>query len=63
MTKAEQALLAEAEAIYEKIYPCGTKQSLKECFTLHDNMVLFWFNTSDSSTHLLMGAQMARQRQ
>lgn len=63
MTRAEQALLAEAKATYKEIFPCGTKQSLHECFTSHGDRILFWFNTSDSSTHLLMGTEIASSNQ
>ncbi len=59
MTTAEKALLAEAKAMFKEIYPCGTKRSLNECFTSYDDRILFWFNTSDSSTHLLMGNKIA----
>jgi hypothetical protein len=47
-------LIEQAVAKYRTIYPCGLKKSLAECFTLQNNRVVFWFNTEDQSTHMLM---------
>jgi hypothetical protein len=46
-------LIIRAVKEYRKIYPCGIKRDLFECFTQLGNNVFFWFNTEDDSTHLL----------
>jgi hypothetical protein len=46
-------LINQAIMIYKKIYPCGNKRNLFDCFTQIGNSILFWFNTEDHSTHLL----------
>lgn len=53
MTAIKRNLLQEAKEKYSKIFPCGNNNSLSECFTEEDGLVLFWFNTSDASTHML----------
>lgn len=46
-------LIIRAVIEYRKIYPCGNKKDLFECFTQMENDLFFWFNTEDNSTHLL----------
>ncbi len=53
MTAIKSTLLQEAKEKYSQIYPCGSHDSLDECFTEEDGLILFWFNTSDASTHML----------
>jgi hypothetical protein len=37
-----------------KIFPCSNRKNFQECFTLYDDKLLFWYNTIDGNTHLLM---------
>lgn len=53
MNRVKIKLIIQAFLKYKKIYPCGNKNTLFECFTEIDNNLLFWFNTEDHSTHLL----------
>lgn len=53
MNKVKINLIIQAISKYKKIYPCGNKRNLFDCFTEIDNNLLFWFNTEDHSTHLL----------
>jgi hypothetical protein len=59
MNRLKRRLIRRAKETYKTIYPCGGRSSFSECFTLHDNKVLFWFDTEDHSTHVVadeMGA-------
>ncbi len=46
-------MIFKATQLYKEIYPCRSKTELGDCFTTEGNLVLFWFNTSDESTHVL----------
>jgi len=54
MNEIEQTLINRAQKQFKQIYPCSTKNGLKECFTVEDNRLIFWFNTEDDSTHMIM---------
>ena len=44
-----------AQMKYEKIYPCGGDCHFStRCFTINGEDVLFWFNTEDQSTHVVI---------
>lgn len=53
MNKIKRKLIAEAENKYRVIFPCATRQSLDESFTIEENIIIFWFNTEDDSTHMI----------
>lgn len=53
MNELKKNLINKAQEIFIKIYPCGGKSDLGECFTIIGNKLVFWFNTEDQSTHLL----------
>lgn len=53
MNKLERRMIDLATKKHDKIYPCATKQQLTDCFTRHENMVFFWYNTEDHSTHVI----------
>ncbi len=54
MNKREEKIIKEAIRKYKRIYPLPHKATLYECFTYYDNRLLFWFNTKDYSTHLIV---------
>jgi hypothetical protein len=54
MEHLRRELLERAEKNYKKIYPVGTRNSFAECFTLQGDKLLFWFDTEDRSTHMVM---------
>ncbi len=54
MDKIKFDLIRKALRTHKKIYPCGSKSTLGECFTFEGNKVLFWFDTADRSTHLMI---------
>lgn len=53
MNQIKQKLIETALQRHEKIYPCISRRTLDECFTLEGGRVLFWFNTEDHSTHII----------
>lgn len=54
MNEMKNQLIGQARMTYKKIYPCGKKTDIGECFTEVGNQLLFWFNTEDQSTHLMV---------
>lgn len=53
MNELKYTMISKAVAMYTDIYPVMTKSDLAECFTTEGNMLVFWFNTADESTHVL----------
>jgi hypothetical protein len=48
-------LIAKARKLYNNISPSGNRESLEQCFTRHENKILFWFNHEhDHSTKILI---------
>lgn len=60
--KLKKNMIREAKKIHSKIFPCGMKRSLDECFTITEDAVLLWFNTRDKDTHVMMAAKDAASR-
>jgi hypothetical protein len=55
MFEAKKAnLIDHAVNMYGTVTPCGTTSSLDECFTVWDDSLIFWFNTNDNNTHVLL---------
>ena len=54
MDSLKMELIRKAIRAHKKIFPCGTKSTFADCFTLQGDQVLFWFDTEDRSTHLVM---------
>jgi uncharacterized protein YqeY len=46
-------MIRQARERFKKIYPCAKRADLADCFTTEGDMVMFWFNTADQSTHIL----------
>ena len=53
MHELKTRLISQAQQTFQTIYPCGNKVELFDCFTQMGNLLVFWFNTEDHSTHLL----------
>lgn len=49
----KNALIEKARMKYKRIFPCGDKKSLSECFTKEEDELIFWFNTEDDSTRVV----------
>jgi hypothetical protein len=47
-------LIEQARNRHKRIYPCANQADFEECFTITGNRLMFWFNTEDHSTHLVV---------
>ena len=53
MGREEKRLIRKAQSVYKKIFPCGGKESFKDCFTKYEDKLFLWFDTEDQSTHIM----------
>ena len=53
MSAIQKELIESARKAFHEIFPCSSKGTLEECFTIFNQKCLFWFNTEDNSTHLM----------
>lgn len=53
MSREEKRLIKKAKNVYKRIFPCGGKESFKECFSKYNDKLFLWFDTEDDSTHLI----------
>ncbi|MBD3346979.1 MAG: hypothetical protein GF401_18145 [Chitinivibrionales bacterium] len=53
MSRLQKKLIKMALKQHKTILPCGDKKSLEECFTQHEDTMLFWFNTHDKTTKII----------
>jgi len=53
MNELKNIMISKAIAMFAEIHPVTSKSDLHECFTTEENMLVFWFNTADESTHVL----------
>jgi hypothetical protein len=53
MNEIKKTLINRAKMQFKLIFPCSPKKSLRECFTIEENLMIFWFNTEDDTTHIL----------
>jgi hypothetical protein len=51
--KLQIKLIRAAVSEYQKILPCDFAKTWQDCFTVRGNRLLFWFNTTDNSTHVI----------
>ena len=54
MDELKLRLINRASKRHRKIFPCSHKEHLTDCFTMQDNLLFFWYNTEDQSTHVLI---------
>lgn len=53
MPDARAELIRRARRRCGVVLPCGSRRSLRDCFTtLPDGRLALWFNTPDGNTHL-----------
>ena len=60
MDAIKQNLILKARTQHHSIYPCGSRKSLDDCFTVDHGRILFWFNTDDMSTHVVTSDVLAQ---
>ncbi|MBD3315151.1 MAG: hypothetical protein GF344_05145 [Chitinivibrionales bacterium] len=58
MNQIKKKLIEIATKKHEKIYPCVSRGSLDECFTVEGDRIMFWYNTEDHSTHLITASDL-----
>ena len=54
MAELKQELIQRAVAAHQTIRPCSHKNELDDCFSMMNGKLVFWFNTEDESTHVVM---------
>ena len=54
MGTLKEQLIANAISQHRKIFPCVGRHSLEDCFTFEKGRIVFWFNTEDHSTHMML---------
>ena len=58
MGEIERKLIKRAIERHKKIFPCARRGNFDACFTREDNRLLFWYNTTDKSTHVVSAKMM-----
>lgn len=53
MNEIKYTLIGKAIEQYVDIYPVLTRKHLRDCFTTEGDLLVFWFNTSDETTHVI----------
>ncbi|MCP3927315.1 MAG: hypothetical protein GY714_32565 [Desulfobacterales bacterium] len=56
--KAELIKMAMKKNPGSELIPCGKRSTLDECFTVFENKILFWFNTTNSSSTQMIYSKM-----
>ncbi|MBD3391656.1 MAG: hypothetical protein GF418_06355 [Chitinivibrionales bacterium] len=54
MQEIRDQMIRRAIEAHNRITPCSNKEALSECFSLMGDKLVFWFNTDDDSTHVLV---------
>jgi len=54
MDKTKKQLIEKALRTYKRIFVIPNRSSFDECFTREEDSLLFWFNTEDKTTHVLI---------
>jgi hypothetical protein len=57
LSDLERGMIQQAIHRHSSIFPCGDKEELSECFTSENDFLLFWYNTEDETTHVMISEQ------
>lgn len=52
MSATQRTMIFRAMKRFGSIQPCAHHSSFDTCFTEEDGKEIFWYNTSDGSTHV-----------
>lgn len=63
MTHLQIRLMDSAKQKYGRIRPCGNTGGWERCFTVLDGRQLFWFNTTNGSTHVFWESKLDQVRE
>lgn len=53
MSKDMKGLIRRAFKIHKTIFPCGRSKLFSESFTIENEILVFWFNANDDTTHVI----------
>ncbi len=53
MSPVQVEMIKEARRRHKEIFPLTKKPSFPECFTEYNEVLFFWYNSNDNSTHLV----------
>jgi hypothetical protein len=56
MDAVRQEMVKIATEKFGSIHAVNNRESLEECFSEEEGMLIFWFNTEDNSTHIVTRA-------
>lgn len=54
MNAIKNKMIKDAQKRFNRIRPVKSRNTLQECFTVENNMIILWFNTDDDSTHTII---------
>jgi hypothetical protein len=54
MNIIKSGMIKEARKKHKKIYPVAKNRTLNDCFSDEDDSTIFWYNTKDGSTHVIV---------
>ena len=61
MSPTHKALIKEAHKRHFPIYPVRGRISFAECFTMEYGNLYLWYDTSDTSTHMVHEEMLAQE--
>ena len=61
MSPTHKALIKEAHKRHFPIFPVGRRSSFTECFTIQYGNLYLWYDTSDTSTHMVHEEMLAQE--
>ncbi len=61
MGAIKERLIAKAVEDFSRIYPVADTGDFENCFTYHKNNIVFWFNTTDNSTHVVRSSDLVEE--
>lgn len=56
MNAIKNKMIKDAQRRFSSIYPVKSRNTLQDCFTVEKDIIIFWFNTDDASTHTIIEA-------
>jgi len=57
-----KTMIRKAKQRHARIFPCGIKSRIEDCFTVFEDHLVLWYNTMDKNTHILIGPRFLRSQ-
>jgi len=54
MNELKKRMIETARRRHNRIFPCASFLNLEDSFTVEGQKLIFWYNTEDHSTHLVV---------